>query len=144
MINSLKRAIGVIIVDLIHMLKISLCDSMYWLSHVVFVDETKVLQTFFGGKTVLVTGASSGIGRSLAMLLYQLGANIVLSSRDESGLEKCAKECFRNSSSASSGGGGGGGGGGKILIVPIDLEKYQDFASYNAKLNNALKAEVHL
>jgi NAD(P)-dependent dehydrogenase (short-subunit alcohol dehydrogenase family) len=37
------------------------------------------------GKTVLVTGASSGIGRATAVLLGQLGARVVLSGRDEVG-----------------------------------------------------------
>lgn len=39
------------------------------------------------GKTVLVTGASSGIGRATAALLGQLGARVVLSGRDEVRLE---------------------------------------------------------
>ena len=34
------------------------------------------------GRTVLVTGASSGIGRDTALLLSQLGARIVLAGRD--------------------------------------------------------------
>lgn len=38
------------------------------------------------GKTVLVTGASSGIGRSVAVLIGQLGARVVLSGRDEARL----------------------------------------------------------
>ena len=38
------------------------------------------------GKNVLVTGASSGIGRATAVLLSQLGATVVLNGRDESRL----------------------------------------------------------
>ena len=35
------------------------------------------------GKCILVTGASSGIGRATAVLLSQLGATVVLNGRDE-------------------------------------------------------------
>jgi NAD(P)-dependent dehydrogenase (short-subunit alcohol dehydrogenase family) len=44
------------------------------------------------GKTVLVTGASAGIGRSTAVLLSRLGARIVLSARDANRLEQTARE----------------------------------------------------
>ena len=39
------------------------------------------------GKTVLVTGASSGIGRDASVLLGELGARVVLSGRDTARLE---------------------------------------------------------
>src|SRR5256885_2385360 len=40
------------------------------------------------GKTFLVTGASSGIGQSTAVLLGQLGARVVLVARSEERLNK--------------------------------------------------------
>lgn len=40
------------------------------------------------GKRVLVTGASSGIGRATSVLLSQLGATLVLMGRDEGRLEE--------------------------------------------------------
>lgn len=40
------------------------------------------------GKTVLVTGASSGIGRATAILVSDLGARIILVGRNEAGLEE--------------------------------------------------------
>lgn len=40
------------------------------------------------GKTVLVTGASSGIGRSTAVLLSQLGAKVVLIGRNRDRLQE--------------------------------------------------------
>lgn len=40
------------------------------------------------GKKILVTGASSGIGRSTAVCLSKLGADVVLSSRNAAALEE--------------------------------------------------------
>lgn len=40
------------------------------------------------GKTVLITGASSGIGRATAILQAQLGAKIILTGRNESALQE--------------------------------------------------------
>jgi NAD(P)-dependent dehydrogenase (short-subunit alcohol dehydrogenase family) len=45
-----------------------------------------------GGKTLIVTGASKGIGRALASELAQNGANLVLNARGEVLLEKVAAE----------------------------------------------------
>ncbi len=43
------------------------------------------------GKTILVTGASAGIGRSTAVLLGGLGARVVLAGRDAQRLEETAR-----------------------------------------------------
>ena len=40
------------------------------------------------GKTILVTGASSGIGRAAAIECSKLGANIIISARNESRLNE--------------------------------------------------------
>ena len=40
------------------------------------------------GKVVLVTGASSGIGKQLAMDLYKYGAKVILASRSTDQLTK--------------------------------------------------------
>ncbi|HEY7392347.1 MAG TPA: SDR family oxidoreductase [Bryobacteraceae bacterium] len=44
------------------------------------------------GKTILVTGASAGIGRCTAVLLSRLGARVVLSGRDVGRLRQTAGE----------------------------------------------------
>jgi short-subunit dehydrogenase len=47
----------------------------------------------FAGKTVLITGASEGIGRALALELAPEGANLVLNARNTTRLEETASAC---------------------------------------------------
>jgi NAD(P)-dependent dehydrogenase (short-subunit alcohol dehydrogenase family) len=46
----------------------------------------------FGGKVALVTGASKGIGKAIAVSLAQRGAKVMLSSRKQDALEAAAGE----------------------------------------------------
>ena len=47
----------------------------------------------FAGKTVLITGASEGIGRALALTLAREGARLVLNARTAARLAELAREC---------------------------------------------------
>lgn len=44
------------------------------------------------GKTILVTGASSGIGRATAIECSRMGANVVLTARNEARLAETASQ----------------------------------------------------
>ncbi|MCC5857472.1 MAG: SDR family oxidoreductase [Ectothiorhodospiraceae bacterium] len=61
----------------------------------------------FNGKTAMVTGAGTGLGRGFALRLAELGATVVLAARREDRLEAVAKE-IRDA-------------GGKALVVPLDI-----------------------
>ncbi|WP_395104587.1 SDR family oxidoreductase [Actinomadura sp. SCN-SB] len=50
------------------------------------------MRTGLEGKTALITGASRGIGKAIAFALAAEGANVVLSSRKQEGLDAVAKE----------------------------------------------------
>ncbi|WP_460307195.1 SDR family NAD(P)-dependent oxidoreductase [Actinocorallia aurea] len=53
----------------------------------------KVLERFgLGGKTALVTGASRGIGRAVAVAFAEAGADVALAARDVDALKKVAEE----------------------------------------------------
>ena len=46
----------------------------------------------FTGKVVLVTGSNSGIGEGIAKLFSVLGAQVVITGRNETGVKRVAKE----------------------------------------------------
>lgn len=66
--------------------------------------------SFFRDKTVLITGASSGIGAELARQLGAAGARLTLTARRGGLLEKLAQEIA-------------GGGGTKPLVVQCDVTR---------------------
>src|SRR5438270_2396231 len=59
------------------------------------------------GLCVVVTGASSGIGRETALLLAGKGARLVLAARREGALDEAAKLCRER--------------GGECKVVPTDV-----------------------
>ena len=65
------------------------------------------------GKTIIITGASSGIGEATAKKLSKEGANVVLSARREDRLNSLKDEIVKN--------------GGMALVVPADVTKKEDF-----------------
>ena len=62
---------------------------------------------FFRDHAVIVTGASSGIGRSLALRLAGQGARVTLAARNITRLETLAQACQQR--------------GGQALVVPTDV-----------------------
>jgi len=65
----------------------------YWernLDPDLFIDHS--LEGNVSGKTVLITGASSGIGRTSALRLAEAGAHVLLIARSAEKLEETAKE----------------------------------------------------
>jgi short-subunit dehydrogenase len=68
-------------------------------------------QSFFEN-VIIITGASSGIGRHLALLLAEQGAWLALAARSTEHLEEVSEKCLRL--------------GGKVIVIPTDVaEKSQ-------------------
>ena len=67
---------------------------------------------FFQNKVVIITGASSGIGRATALVLSQLNAVVVLASRNEQKLESLKVEIQSK--------------GGQALVIKTDTSSLED------------------
>lgn len=87
------------------------------------------------GKTIIITGGGTGLGKSMTRYFMQLGANTVISSRKLDVLEGTAKELEAET-------------GGKCLAVACDVRTYHEvermvakaietFGSVDALVNNA-------
>ncbi|GAA4323069.1 SDR family oxidoreductase [Pontixanthobacter gangjinensis] len=87
------------------------------------------------GKTVIITGASSGIGEATALKLAKEGINVVLTARSEDKLKKLQEKIEKEN-------------GGKALVVPADVTKKDElknvvdktkekFGSIDGIVNNA-------
>lgn len=57
------------------------------------MNPTSSMIRFFGGRTVILTGAASGIGRALANLLSRCGASVHAFDLNAEGLAELTKEC---------------------------------------------------
>ena len=88
----------------------------------------------FINKTIIITGASEGIGRALGIKLAQQGANLVLAGRNQSNLAMVTQKCLE--------------AGGKAIFVPTDVtsleacqklikESVTAFGAIDCLVNNA-------
>jgi NAD(P)-dependent dehydrogenase (short-subunit alcohol dehydrogenase family) len=67
----------------------------------------------FKGKTIIVTGGGTGLGKSMARYFLELGANVVICSRKLDVIEATAHELSQET-------------GGKVLAVACDVRKYEE------------------
>ena len=87
------------------------------------------------GKTIVVTGGGSGLGKSMSEYFLSLGANIVITSRREELLKKVAEDMMKKF-------------GGKVLPLSCDVrdpelvskvldDSFSKFNKIDCLLNNA-------
>lgn len=65
------------------------------------------------GKTIIITGGGTGLGRSMGTYFLKLGANLVISSRKLDVLQLAANEMAAET-------------GGKVIAVACDVRKYEE------------------
>ncbi|MEX0813514.1 MAG: SDR family oxidoreductase [Chitinophagales bacterium] len=65
------------------------------------------------GKTILITGGGSGLGKSMGTYFLKLGANLVITSRKLDRLKETAKEMEKET-------------GGKVLPLQSDVRNYEE------------------
>jgi NAD(P)-dependent dehydrogenase (short-subunit alcohol dehydrogenase family) len=81
------------------------------------------------GKTIIITGGGTGLGRSMGKYFLQLGANLVITSRKKDVLDKAAAELRHET-------------GGNVLAVACDVRKYEEIENV-IKSSEAEFGQVH-
>ncbi|MGF1532202.1 MAG: SDR family oxidoreductase [Bernardetiaceae bacterium] len=98
-------------------------------------DQPMLQPDAMQGKTVLITGGGTGLGRSIGTYLLELGANLVITGRREEVLTQAAQEMSEST-------------GGAVLPVAGDVRNYdqvvatiaagyEKFGKIDALINNA-------
>lgn len=99
------------------------------------MPETMLRPDALKGRTIVITGGGTGLGRSMALTLLRLGANVCITSRKLETLEKTARELEAEI-------------GGTVLPIACDVRSHLDvdklvaavmerFGSCDALINNA-------
>src|SRR5450432_4262396 len=70
---------------------------------------------YFHGKTIVITGAGSGIGRATALIFAREGANVVCADINEDGVKETVAQVNAKS----------GNSGSQALALAIDVTKRQ-------------------
>jgi short-subunit dehydrogenase len=79
----------------------------------------KLFQQKVDGKTIIVTGASSGIGLTVSKYLAQAGAHVLLLARTKEKLDEVKAEIEAN--------------GGKASVFPCDLTTWNQLMQFQKK-----------
>jgi len=89
------------------------------------------------GKTIVVTGGGSGLGKAMTKYFLELGANVAITSRDLDKLKNTATELEAET--------GGTRGGAKCLPVQCDVRNYDEVENMLAEVLKAFgKVDVLL
>jgi NAD(P)-dependent dehydrogenase (short-subunit alcohol dehydrogenase family) len=104
-------------------------------------NEPMLRDNALSGKTLVVTGGGTGLGRAMGTYFLKLGANVVITSRKMDVLLKTAAEMEQEAAASNK-------GGAKVLAVQCDVRKPEEvdevlrktletFGQVHGLLNNA-------
>ena len=104
-------------------------------------NEPMLRDDALSGKTILITGGGTGLGRAMSTYFLKLGANVVITSRKIDVLLKTAAEMEQEAAASNK-------GGAKVLAVQCDVRKPEEvdevlrktietFGQVHGLLNNA-------
>lgn len=104
-------------------------------------NEPMLRDNALSGKTIVVTGGGTGLGRAMGTYFLKLGANVVITSRKMDVLLKAAAEMEQEAAASNK-------GGAKVLAVQCDVRKPEEvdevlrktletFGQVHGLLNNA-------
>ena len=104
-------------------------------------NEPMLRDDALSGKTILITGGGTGLGRAMSTYFLKLGANVVITSRQMDVLLKTAEEMEQEAAASNK-------GGAKVLAVQCDVRKPEEvdevlrktletFGQVHGLLNNA-------
>ncbi|XP_012869260.1 PREDICTED: retinol dehydrogenase 14 [Dipodomys ordii] len=85
------------------------------------------------GKTVLITGANSGLGRATAAELLRLGARVIMGCRDRARAEEAAGQLRRELAQAA-GPAPDAGGAGELIVKELDLASLRSVRAFCQEL----------
>ncbi|KAM4803789.1 retinol dehydrogenase 14 [Urocitellus parryii] len=87
------------------------------------------------GKTVLITGANSGLGRATAAELLRLGARVIMGCRDRARAEEAASQLRRELCEAEGPGPSPDvGGAGELVVKELDLASLRSVRTFCQEL----------
>jgi NAD(P)-dependent dehydrogenase (short-subunit alcohol dehydrogenase family) len=81
----------------------------------------------FEGRTIVVTGGGTGLGRAMGQYLQQLGANLAICGRRKDVIESTAKEMTQPN-------------GGRVLGMPCDVRKPEEVEAFFDVVNSEFGA----
>ena len=81
------------------------------------------------GKTIIVTGGGTGLGKSMGKYFLELGANLVITSRKKEVIDQTASELTKET-------------GGKVIAIPCDVRKYEEIERMLAATQEEL-GQIH-
>ncbi|NQV75582.1 MAG: SDR family oxidoreductase [Bacteroidetes bacterium] len=104
-------------------------------------NEPMLRDDALSGKTIIITGGGTGLGRAMSTYFLKLGANVVITSRKMDVLLKTAAEMEQEAATSNK-------GGAKVLAVQCDVRKPEEvdevlrktletFGQVHGLLNNA-------